>query len=132
MKHLILQYLNKPWEAGARGPDAFDCYGLVYDFYKRVLNIALPHYPILPSDIRSVSEAVEEEAKQWIQVEELQKFDVVCLGKKTLVHHIALFLGGGKVIHVGSQFRSKVTEVSELYKEYKTVKFYRHASYSQQ
>jgi cell wall-associated NlpC family hydrolase len=41
----IIQYavslLGKPYKSGAKGPDAFDCSGLVYYIYKKV-NIILP------------------------------------------------------------------------------------------
>jgi cell wall-associated NlpC family hydrolase len=33
---LITKYLGKPFKPGAKGPDSFDCFGLVYDFYKQI------------------------------------------------------------------------------------------------
>ena len=33
-----MRYLGKPWVAGGRGPDTFDCYGLCMDIYRNVLN----------------------------------------------------------------------------------------------
>jgi cell wall-associated NlpC family hydrolase len=38
-----MRYLGKPWKAGGRGPDAFDCYGLCMDIYQNALGIATGH-----------------------------------------------------------------------------------------
>lgn len=33
---------GKPWVNRSTGPDSFDCYGLMIDYFKRVKNITLP------------------------------------------------------------------------------------------
>jgi cell wall-associated NlpC family hydrolase len=39
--HLAMNLLGKPYQNGAKGPDAFDCSGLIYYIYQKV-SIALP------------------------------------------------------------------------------------------
>lgn len=47
--------LGKPWQAGADGPDAYDCWGLVRAYYRHVLGVVLPIVDVdalSPLDIR--------------------------------------------------------------------------------
>ena len=48
MKHWATEYIGKPWERMARGPDTFDCWGLVYDIYKNKHGIELSQNLIDP------------------------------------------------------------------------------------
>ncbi len=41
MDAILLEYLGKPYEAKATGPDSYDCYGLVRSFANR-LGMSLP------------------------------------------------------------------------------------------
>jgi len=129
--HWVTKYLGKRWEPGARGPDSFDCWGLVYDFYKRYLGVSLPLYLVLPSDLRKVSETAENEIEgdMWTRVDEPEAFDVVGLGKKSIIHHVGLFLenDGGLILHVGNGIPAKAESLNDIKKQYKRIEFYRHA-----
>lgn len=53
----VAEMLGKPFEMGARGPDAFDCYGLVIDAYRRLQGTELIDYtdpPTMGAEIRRV------------------------------------------------------------------------------
>lgn len=42
MKHWAAGYIAKPWAAGATGPDAYDCRGLVRCLVRQRLGVELP------------------------------------------------------------------------------------------
>jgi cell wall-associated NlpC family hydrolase len=42
MSDYIEQVIGKPWVDRATGPDAFDCWGLVVDSFKRIDGIEIP------------------------------------------------------------------------------------------
>lgn len=129
--HWVTRYLNKKWEPCGRGPDTFDCWGLIYDFYKRFLGVPLPLYQVLPSDLRNVSETFSESSgsDMWQRVSNPEAFDVVGLGRKSIIHHVGLYLenDGGMILHVGDGIPAKAETLNEIRKQYKRIEFYRHA-----
>jgi hypothetical protein len=40
--HWAMQYMGKPWESGAQGPDAYDCFALVRAVQRDVFGRDLP------------------------------------------------------------------------------------------
>ena len=49
MKHWAADLIGKPYQAGARGPDAFDCLGLVRHYFQARHGVDLPEYNLLTS-----------------------------------------------------------------------------------
>jgi cell wall-associated NlpC family hydrolase len=80
-----LAQIGKPYVWGAAGPDAFDCSGLTMMAW-RAAGVLLPHSSVL----------------QWAVVAHLSRRDlqpgdlVFYYGN---IQHVALYLGGGKVVH---------------------------------
>lgn len=103
--HFAQQYLSKKWEIGARGPDKFDCWGLVYWIYKQHFNVELPSYPCVDAlNLKRVTQVVtsESEQKDWIKLREPNDNCVVALSKNTNhLHHVGMYLDidGGLVLH---------------------------------
>ncbi|SDV49829.1 NlpC/P60 family protein [Chitinasiproducens palmae] len=48
------QYIGKRWEAGARGPDAWDCWGLLLHVQREHFGLALPELPGTEMQTRAV------------------------------------------------------------------------------
>jgi hypothetical protein len=96
------ELIGKPWESGARGPDAFDCYGLVHWVYERVLGVSLPPLAGLEAkDVLEVARAFKAESSTWRQTPEPTPLCVVAMSKNTQVHHVGLWLplDRGVVLH---------------------------------
>lgn len=129
--HWVTQYLGKKWMPGARGPDQFDCWGLICDFYDRFLGVSLPLHQVLPSDLRKVSQTAEKEVSGnlWKLESSPSAFDVVGLGKKSIIHHVGLFIesDGGMVLHIGNGMTARVERINEMKNQYRRIEFYRHA-----
>lgn len=83
---IAMQYLGKPYQWGAAGPDSFDCSGLVMYCYAQI-GISLPH-----------SAAAQYNRGIEISRENLSAGDLVFFGK-TGVSHVGIYAGGGNYIH---------------------------------
>ena len=97
-------YVGKPFELGARGPTAFDCWGLVRSIYNDILDIELPGYgEIDASDLRRVTRQMiaGRDAEPWKMVLEPQEFDVVVMGRYTsrFPGHVGIMIDDHRVLH---------------------------------
>lgn len=98
-------YIGKPWTKGGRGPDSFDCWGLVYHIYRQQLGIQLPSYPnINATNLRAVRDAITNGAVEqvWVPLEKPEHLCVVAMSKNvTSLHHVGIYLDvdGGIILH---------------------------------
>lgn len=83
-----MKYLGKPYQFGARGPDAYDCWGLVRAVYRGV-GIDLPEF-----------ESVEEAAERQAQVD-LAAPSFEALDKPSPLCIVAFRIHPRFVTHVG-------------------------------
>lgn len=94
------QYIGKPFAWNARGPDAYDCWGLV----RAVLGqygIVVPDYLYAPQRPAAVADLVEYVAGSqplWAPVEDPGVGDVIMMGTSPRLHHAGVFTEHG-VIH---------------------------------
>lgn len=91
---MVIEVLGKPYRVGARGPDEFDCWGLVVYLYREAYKITLAEIPtpeLLPT--RTLAETAEEEmdAGDWTEVTEPQDGDVVALSRSKIIHHVGVW-----------------------------------------
>ena len=97
-------YIGIPYECNGRGPDAFDCYGLVLDVYKKQLGVTLPDWTVDDSlaktAMRIMSGAVGEEidAGRAVKVSLPRDFDIMVLIRHQMAHHVGICVAGG-VLH---------------------------------
>lgn len=92
----VSPYIGKPFEDGGRGPDAFDCWGVIVSVYRDCFGIALPTYgEISARDLaRSARlfEAGAADESEWQYVSAPQAGDVVLMRSAR---------GGRRIVHVG-------------------------------
>lgn len=94
--------LGKDYLWGATGPDKFDCSGLIYYCYKKAG----------ASDLGRLTAAGYYNAATHCSYEELSPGDLVFYNNGVRVHHIAMYIGDGKVIHApGDGQKVKVSTV---------------------
>lgn len=130
--HWSTQYLNKPWEAGARGPDAFDCWGIFREVYLRELGIPLAMRQALPLDGQQVASAVAEEMEDgcWRRVSKPIDYDGVALSQGLEIHHVGIWIeaDGGLVLHALDGRGTVATSLATLARMgYRKIEYYRHA-----
>lgn len=80
--------LGEPYRWGAAGPDAWDCSGLTSGAWARA-GVTLPHYSV-----------AQYAATTPISRADLRPGDLVFWGSRPGdIHHVALYLGGGLILH---------------------------------
>ncbi len=92
----ILNYLGKPFQACAHGPDAYDCWGLLRDVYKNIFNIHIPYITIPPQHQRSKRIASAAQSQPWAPSPQPQHAHVALFTKpqknKKIPEHIGIIL----------------------------------------
>jgi cell wall-associated NlpC family hydrolase len=91
-----LDLLGKPYADKGRGPDAFDCVGLLLEIERRIGN-ALPNYK---SDIHELALAL---AGTWERVNDPQPGDGILIRSACPPWHIGVVCGAGYMIHAHPQ-----------------------------
>lgn len=100
MTHWAEKYIGRPWENGACGPDAYDCYGVVRAVYLDQLGVTMPVLDVDALAPLSVRRAMRDyDYSQWQEIERPeQTFDVVEMSLANRPHHVGVYIdldGGG-------------------------------------
>ncbi len=108
--------LGKPWVSGARGPEEFDCWGLLVSIYKEVLGHQLdPHFGVDAKNIREVLRTVDSEIPRWVEIPRPRHLCAVGMSTGRHVAHVGVWLDheDGGVIHAASgrgvTFQSRIS-----------------------
>ncbi len=126
----IDKYVGLPYREAARGPDAYDCYGLTALVYQELRGVTLPDFYHEGSGVSKSSAAIAAAAQGEIlggrasRVDDPSDWDIVIIGQNRIPHHVGLVINGG-VLHtlnaLGSVWHSMPTfsrlfTKSEFYK----------------
>lgn len=100
------EHIGKPWEAGAGGPDAFDCWGLARAAQDQIFETTLPEAGIAAdeiADLRKVIRAIGDHPARdrWIQALTPKHGDLVTLAHHRYPSHVGVYLelDGGGILH---------------------------------
>lgn len=121
------QYIGKPYAADGKGPDNFNCWGLIYDVRKHYFPVALPIIPIGDEETcRDIFEA-KVQSKHWMEVTEPQHGDCALLrGGRSPHVGIYLNIDGGGILHSLEGVGVIFTYTSKLRASgYSRIKYYR-------
>ncbi|MGA0595391.1 peptidoglycan endopeptidase [Enterovirga sp. CN4-39] len=74
--------IGRPYAIGARGPEAFDCYGLTRHLQRELARIEMPDVPFANPTTRAAAEAMlsHPERQAWEEVEHPEDLDIVLMG----------------------------------------------------
>lgn len=133
----VNDYIGRPWRAGARGPDAFDCWGLVWYTYKKHLGVELPNFlgldpsadPVLCA--RTINAAAN--GPDWQPIPKPRHMCVAAMGLQYLTH-VGLYLDfdGGLILHCTDRQRvtAETPRAISLVFRFRRMEYYRHGSHS--
>lgn len=103
--HWAEKYISLPWIQGARGPDTFDCWGLLICIYKERYNVELPDVP--GADLKTFWRLINKEIEcPTVWTREIKPKDgyAVAMGGTEMFHHVGVYLDidGGLVLHAAN------------------------------
>lgn len=126
------KYLGKKWVLGAKGPDVFDCWGLVHYIYKHHFGVNLPEYPAI--NVNTLSKVVRliNRGLQSDQWEKLATPEHGCaVGMSTNIksmHHVGIYVAmdDGYVLHCATGKNVIAQPVNDLHRTgWKRVEYYK-------
>lgn len=95
--------IGKPFADGGRGPDEFDCWGLVKYIFHRERGIVLPDYAVSAFDPEGVDREVARDRGGWEDVTVASEWDLCLFSLDVLnqdfISHVGLHVGNGQFIH---------------------------------
>jgi hypothetical protein len=126
--HWASTLLNKPWVANTRGPDAFDCWGLVHYVYAKQLGIELPSYLYIDAcsdHAKSVIDAATR-SESWKEVKVPFELAVVAMSVGKRFCHVGLWTeeADGLVIHCSEISGVRASSLHEIKSSYTHVKYF--------
>jgi cell wall-associated NlpC family hydrolase len=100
---MITNLIGKTFKDGGRGPDEFDCWGLIKWIYKHEFAIELPDYTISAFDPQGINGAIQRDRHVWTTVD-TPEFGDLCLFSldylnQDFITHVGMYMAGGKYIH---------------------------------
>jgi len=111
----IADLVGKPFKSGGRGPDEYDCYGLVIEIYRR-LGIEIPNYTVNALDFRAVNAIYQEGKKLWILVDKPEILDILAIKfNSPVINHVAVYLGNHQFIHARQGSNSCIESTENIY-----------------
>ena len=97
------RYIGRPWIAGARGPESFDCWGLFLWVQGKHFGRELPLIPVDALSLRVVLKTFSDhpERKRWQHVSAPKHGDAVLMRQSRYPVHVGIWLDidGGGVLH---------------------------------
>lgn len=100
--------IGKPFEYGGRGPDSFDCFGLVVELYRRT-GVALPEFESTDNEEHQQVRFRQGVASYYEQVHIPQPMDIIMFQiVPRWVSHCGVYLGHGRFIHIMSKIKVAV------------------------
>ena len=92
-----LDLLGVPFERGARGPEAYDCYGLAIEMFRRA-GVVVPDFTS-PGTLEEVAELIASEAPRWRRVPVGTVMSLTTFRLEGIGAHVGVALGGDRFIH---------------------------------
>jgi len=104
----IRRVVGLPWQSGAQGPDAYDCWGLARDCQRVLFGRELPLAAVDAHSAHAVVTALlgHAERARWAAVDVPAAGDLVEMRRRDLPHHIGVWLDpdGGGVLHAARSY----------------------------
>jgi len=102
-KHWAITLLGSPWQAGGRGPDAYDCWGLFQAVQREHYGREVKPLDVDAGNTLAVAKAIRDHSKaiNWQPTNEPKDGDAVLLSQGNYPTHVGIWLDvdGGGVLH---------------------------------
>ena len=100
---MMLDYedlVGLPFEDGGRGPDTYDCWGLVREMFRRQ-GKTVDDYNITAMDAHTIAAQMRQDENRWIRIDEPKEGCMVVfrLTPGCWANHVGICVGEGKFVH---------------------------------
>ena len=119
--------IGRPFRDGGRGPEAFDCWGLVRFVEAEHFGVEVPDWSILPAE-RSLIRArvlAERQSERWRRIAVPEPGAVAVLGRGLGETHLGVVVDGG-VLHATRDSGVVLDSLSGIRRDWPRVSFYAH------
>lgn len=103
MSHWAMDYLGQPWQAGAQGPGAWDCWSFFRHIQAAHFGREVPVIDVDAMSLHAVAHAFNShgERGRWDEVSPPQDGDAALLAHNRYPSHVGVWLSidGGGVLH---------------------------------
>jgi cell wall-associated NlpC family hydrolase len=117
--------IGKPFKYGGRGPDEFDCYGLVSFLYEREKRIVLPAQQSF-SDPSIINTIIDQKSTFF---EPIPAIEPECLVTfrifRNFISHIGMMINEYQFIHIMENRRVVVDRIDDIAWNHRVGGFYR-------
>jgi cell wall-associated NlpC family hydrolase len=121
----ISDLIGIPFKNRGRGPEEYDCYGLVQEIYRRC-GIDIPDYTVNALDFMAVNAVYQENKKIWIPTERPEFPDVLAMKfNSPLVNHVGVYLGNHQFVHAREGSNSCIESTEHVYWKRAIVAYYK-------
>ena len=123
-----MNYIGLPWKAGAAGPEAFDCWGLVRHWYRTKLGVELPEQLVDAADVLAVARKAkaEQATDKWMELDDEETDCIVALGKNASITHVGVYIGEDYVLHACRATGKCIAQpMGQIRRNWSTVKYYK-------
>lgn len=110
---------GRQWKKYARGPDCFDCWGLVVDFFYRVHSSEIDDIKGYIDGTANMADSFEEKSESWKEYD--FGYVAVSFSEEGLATHIGVIIGD-RVIHAfgsndsGQVYNHTLSQFKRIYR----------------
>lgn len=92
--------IGVPFVDGGRGPDSFDCWGLVKEMYHRQ-GVDVDDYDISAMNTVRIAEEMKSNEPDWVKLDAPKDGCLVLirLADNVWANHVGVYIGNGKFVH---------------------------------
>ncbi|MEG3078467.1 NlpC/P60 family protein [Halomonas sp. 5021] len=118
LNEFVGQSIGLPFRPHGRGPDAYDCWGLVCEAYRRISGLELDDYGgeyTTLKDIERLKRIFSRECgTTWQRIESPEPMDVAVIFRRGRAIHAGIYLGDGQIMHVEHGIETTVQHATDF------------------
>lgn len=113
MSRKINDYLLIKHTPNGREYPYLDCWGLIVDVYREILDIKLHDYTDLTQRDMNKGLMYERDSGRFAEVKEPQDYDVVAFFVNGRLYHVGLWIGG-RILHTSQQRNCRYEQLDRV------------------
>ncbi|MBQ6687613.1 MAG: C40 family peptidase [Bacteroidales bacterium] len=113
MSRKINDYLLIKHTPNGREYPYLDCWGLIVDVYREILDIKLHDYTDLTQKDMNKGLMYERDSGRFVEVKEPQDYDIVAFFVNGRLYHVGLWIGG-RILHTSQQRNCRYEQLDRV------------------